>query len=127
MNCLCCEKQIKPRMYRGGSTKKFCNVGCRVKYYRQNNLEICNKRAKKQHSTEEWRIKMNASAKLRRAVQSGKIKKPKICSECEHENNIIHGHHPDYSKPLNVVWLCPKCHVDVHRLEGQIGGVQIPT
>ncbi len=24
-------------------------------------------------------------------------------------------HHPDYSKPLNIVWLCPKHHAELHK------------
>lgn len=28
-----------------------------------------------------------------------------------------HGHHPDYSRPLDVVWLCDKHHKEVHAME----------
>lgn len=27
----------------------------------------------------------------------------------------VHAHHPDYSKPLEVVWLCPVHHGEQHR------------
>lgn len=27
----------------------------------------------------------------------------------------LHGHHCDYDRPLSVVWLCAKCHADLHR------------
>jgi hypothetical protein len=27
---------------------------------------------------------------------------------------LVHGHHPDYSKRLEVVWLCSVCHAAVH-------------
>lgn len=46
------------------------------------------------------------------AVKSGKlIKLPCfVCGEIE-----VEGHHPDYSRPLDVVWLCKTHHREVHR------------
>jgi hypothetical protein len=26
-------------------------------------------------------------------------------------------HHPDYDKPLEVVWVCRSCHLDIHAEE----------
>jgi rubrerythrin len=46
------------------------------------------------------------------ALEAGRlIKKP-----CERCNSIhkVEGHHEDYSKPLEVVWLCKSCHVARH-------------
>lgn len=39
------------------------------------------------------------------------IKSP--CSVCG-STVRIHGHHEDYSKPLEVLWLCPKHHHELH-------------
>ncbi len=50
-------------------------------------------------------------------VEKGKILKPdkcEICGEGEEQRNI-HGHHEDYSKPLEVVWCCPQCHSNIHK------------
>ena len=35
-----------------------------------------------------------------------------ICEVCGSKN--VHGHHPDYSKPVEVVWLCPLHHAQLH-------------
>lgn len=59
--------------------------------------------------------KFRARQLLRTAVVLGKVKKPKQCPECGRET-VIHGHHTDYSKPLEVEWLCGKCHSKRHRV-----------
>ena len=39
------------------------------------------------------------------------VKQP--CEQCGAEP--VDGHHPDYDKPLQVIWLCRRCHVSVHQ------------
>jgi hypothetical protein len=56
--------------------------------------------------------KKRAHLKVRRAVQAGKIIKH-ACAVCG--NPKSEGHHEDYSKPLDVVWLCKQHHAEVHR------------
>ena len=55
--------------------------------------------------------KVNVRQKLRYAVSVGKIKKL-ACNECGDVNS--HAHHPDYSRPYEVIWLCRHHHVDLH-------------
>ena len=47
------------------------------------------------------------------AVRSGKLVRPVECSRCDSEKSI-QAHHEDYSKPLDVIWVCQKCHTDIH-------------
>lgn len=53
--------------------------------------------------------KTMAREMLNRAVKTGKIIKPSKCSRCGKVGKIT-AHHPDYSKPLEVEWLCYECH-----------------
>jgi hypothetical protein len=39
--------------------------------------------------------------------------KPNFCEQC-HERKAEHAHHPDYKKPLDVLWLCIRCHQRLH-------------
>lgn len=50
------------------------------------------------------------------AVASGKLVKPDTCSSCGNFARV-QGHHEDYSKPLDVVWLCSTCHAKRHHAE----------
>lgn len=60
------------------------------------------------------KFKIAVRNKLQYAVKSGKIIKPERCSICN-TKDIIHGHHDDYNKPLDVIWVCKKCHDNIHK------------
>lgn len=81
-----------------------------VKRYRASNkanvfetrLNVC-----KKHPTRE-----NASRVIDEGVRAGIIKRPDHCSGCgcSDKEHRIEAHHNDYSKPLDVIWLCTPCH-----------------
>ncbi len=59
------------------------------------------------------RIKVNARGSVRCRVYRGTLKrKPcEVCGDVE-----THAHHADYSKPLDVRWLCAKHHKELHHV-----------
>ena len=61
------------------------------------------------------RIKMRAQKRARRAVEKGLLTKTG-CEVCGSDS--VQGHHPDYKKPLVVMWLCAAHHCEWHRLNG---------
>ncbi len=62
---------------------------------------------RKKHSPE----KLKARSLLQLAAKTGKVIRGK-CVECGEKKT--HGHHPDYSKPLDVIWLCQPHHQALH-------------
>jgi hypothetical protein len=50
-----------------------------------------------------------ARAAVYRAVRRGALPRPNSCASCGAKGRV-EGHHIDYSRPLDVEWLCPKCH-----------------
>lgn len=55
-----------------------------------------------------------ARIKFRNAMLAGKVARWPVCAVPECAHNKPEGHHPDYSRPLDVVWLCPKHHKAAH-------------
>jgi|ERR1041385_3145838 transposase-like protein len=51
-----------------------------------------------------------AQQAVRRALLSGKIQRPETCSRCGGSDSRIEASHADYSKPLEIRWLCASCH-----------------
>ena len=61
-------------------------------------------------------MKYTARMRLGSAVRSGDVVRPETCPECGNTENI-EAHHADYSKPLEVEWLCRMCHMSAyHRI-----------
>lgn len=48
------------------------------------------------------------------AMRDGKLQQPEQCEQCGKVGSV-QAHHEDYSKPLDVVWLCSACHGLRHR------------
>lgn len=69
-----------------------------------------NRYAYKKKSIAKYPEKNKARVALGTAIRYGKIIRPTICEGCKKPNKRIEGHHEDYSKPLDVDWLCKKCH-----------------
>jgi len=68
--------------------------------------------------TEEYRKKFPhrslAVGRVSRALKSGKLKRPNKCALCKKKKKVL-AHHDDYSKPLEVVWVCQPCHKQIHK------------
>ena len=58
------------------------------------------------------RKKIAAQRAVQAAVRAGRLHRGP-CEVCGTTENI-HGHHGDYSKPLEVRWLCGEHHADLH-------------
>lgn len=143
--CRCCgvEKPLSEFYAHAGMKDGRLNkciecVKSRVKSHRQENLEDIRRYDRIRGRTEErkaatkqrrprykdktveynkkWRErnpeKYKAHCALNNAVRDGIVKKGP-CEVCGRED--VHGHHDDYSKPLEVRWLCPDHHKEGHR------------
>ena len=60
--------------------------------------------------------KVSAKRKVNSAVKSGKLIKPAVCSRTNWLcGGRIEAHHPDYTLPLHVLWLCKTHHQLEHK------------
>lgn len=71
-----------------------------------------------------------AQNKVEMAIRAGFIQRPENCSNCKCKKVFkdgrsgIQAHHPDYNKPLYVIWLCQKCHHAWHKTNKPIRRVE---
>ncbi len=86
-------------------------------YSRHRERELLRKRNYRNSNPE----KINAYDLLAQAIRLGKISKPDRCSSCKTVGQIL-GHHEDYNKPLDVIWLCSKCHMRLHASKNRESG-----
>lgn len=70
----------------------------------------------KRHSQQKWDsshpVERWAHSALRSAVRRGLVVQ-QPCVQCGDLRS--EGHHPDYTRPAHVIWLCRKCHQAEHR------------
>lgn len=74
--------------------------------------EVASKALKKHYLKHPLRSK--ARYTLSNSIRDGKLFKPDKCETCKNVT-ALEGHHCDYNKPLDVMWLCVPCHKQWHR------------
>ena len=83
----------------------------RVKAWRQLNPEAVrtSRAAWRERNRERERIKNAARMRVLRAIKAGKVLRPAACEFCG-SVGATQAHHEDYSRPLDVTFLCRDCH-----------------
>lgn len=61
-------------------------------------------------------IKYKAHSEVNKAMIKGQLKK-QPCEVCNKKERIV-AHHSDYSRPLDVTWLCEVHHKEWHKING---------
>lgn len=83
-----------------------------AKNWRKNHSEEAKIKDRYRHS--KYKEKDRANDIIHKAIQRGHLKKPKRCEFCLLIKSL-EAHHEYYNKPLEVIWLCKKCHNEWHK------------
>ena len=74
--------------------------------------EIRRARAYRDRHNPATRPKVLARQRVKAAIRRGKLER-RPCEKCG-ATDRVHAHHPDYARPMDVVWLCHACHIIEH-------------
>ena len=92
-----------------------------VRARRAENREYYNEYDRKRHCAERATKSKKPHMAVANAIRDKRLVKPNNCQSCgklaERKTDIV-AHHHDYSKPLDVKWLCRQCHGAEHAREG---------
>ena len=72
-------------------------------------IQTVEERTRRWHARQ---ARIRASAKVLVAVKRGRLERGP-CARCAFTGKTD-GHHFDYSRPLDVIWLCRACHAREH-------------
>jgi len=111
-DCLKIRRKEYSKQYRKDRSKHYAKL--RKRWLLKNPDKLNNIKHYRANFMVKWR-KENADL-VKIYNLSSKIKIPKYC-KCElcHKRLAKEKHHPDYSRPLNVIFVCIKCHKEVHK------------
>lgn len=102
--CKSCHAERERNRRKLPSGRDAYREACR-RYYENNREAFIERRKSIKHLVRQSVIK---------AIGEGILVRPNRCSECT-SVAFCEGHHDDYSKPLDVRWLCISCHQNHHK------------
>jgi hypothetical protein len=116
-NLSTCKSCIKEKAKRRSRTNPL------VQQYDRERAKTPERRARARKITQKWRQEnpagYAAQTAVSNAVRDGRLEKLP-CLFCSDKH--VHAHHRDYAKPLDVIWLCPKCHHRLHAAFPEVEG-----
>jgi Stc1 domain len=106
LSCSVC-KETKPlgEFSRNNRFTRGYSYTCKSCYRKYRNPE------KRRESSRLYRLRHPERIKAGNAAQ--KIPRDLHCKECG-STEQLHKHHPDYSKPMDVITVCQPCHEKIH-------------
>jgi ribosomal protein S27AE len=134
--CIDCKKiktldefYFHPQMHNRhlGKCKECCKCSTKINY--RNNINHYVEYDKHREQTEKRKAqklkhqrtrrflypeKYKANSSVNNLIRNSQLKK-KPCEICG--NRTTEAHHNDYSKPLEIVWVCKRCHNGLHGKE----------
>ena len=116
--CSKCREMKPPEAFRTkwGKTRlesrcKACGVAMSAARNRANpQAHIARNRRWDANHPERAAMVHKACAAVAYAISRGRLIRPDTCEECGVTNGKITAAHHDYSRPLDVRWLCRRCH-----------------
>lgn len=130
--CKECERKFYRERYKKESDKiktrnslyqktHYIERRIKIEEWRENNREkVKDQNRQSYQRNKDWyknrkfdKEKQKARYLLNLAIITNKMIKPEKCSKCNNATRIT-GHHKNYDKPYEVIWLCYKCHKKEH-------------
>ena len=116
--CLACFRAKNKKLRESNPGKARKGARDRMRQWRERNPGVKSTeapesvRARASRYAKEHPEVKRAHNMVQRALKDGRLTK-KPCEECG--STRVQAHHEDYSKPLQVRWLCPKHHNREHK------------
>lgn len=109
--CALCRQEKAFNFYhKDKNTNSGCSTYCKSCKKEKDKIRQQTRLSNKDAWRKKFPERKNAHAKVFRALISGKLTK-QPCFMC---GDIAEAHYPDYSRPLDVVWLCSPHHRQAH-------------
>ena len=106
--CKCCDRVVRAAHYEKNWERER---GVRERWIRDN--KDAHRAAQRKYLAKNKK-KKQANQKINNGIRDGKVKRPDTCDDCG-KTCKPQGHHEDYDKPLDVVWVCTRCHGKRHQ------------
>jgi hypothetical protein len=101
-------RRCKPCARSAAIARRLANLEA-VRDYDRKRALLPHRIASTTRVTREWRRRNKDKMAAHNKANRAPMQSPVRCQGCAQERRL-EKHHPDYSKPLLVVWLCKPCH-----------------